>query len=83
MITAELLQNYPLDLRVVVNGTVRFYEDGYDDLLFGAAHRGQDCPELGEASLGRSNMGNLDDLTGGAADCAEVEDALVLRRGSN
>ena len=78
MITAELLQNYPLDLRVVANG----YEDGYDDLSSEQLTVVKIALNSGKHPW-EGQHGDLDDLTGGAADCAEVEDALVLRRGSN
>ncbi len=74
----RLLQTYPPDLRVVVNG----YEDGYDDL----------SPEQvtpAEISLGTGTHdwegahGDARDLNREAAGGVEVVDALVLQRASN
>ena len=74
----ELLQEYPADLRVVVNG----YEEGYDDL----------SPEqisVAKISLntGRhpweGQHGVLADLREGSLGVAGAVDALLLQRVSN
>ena len=74
----ELLQGYPQDLRVVVNG----YEDGYDDL----------SPEQVSAVRIALNTGKHDwegrhgdpgGSTGRPAADSDVVDALVLQRVSN
>ena len=74
----RLLQNYPQDMRVVVDG----YEDGYDDL----------SPEQIAAVKIALNIGNhgwegmhggLRGLTRRAPNDAEVVEALVLQRVSN
>ena len=74
----RLLQNYPQDMRVVVDG----YEDGYDDL----------SPEQIAVVKMALNIGNhecegmhgdLRGLTRLAPDDAEVVEALVPQRVSN
>ena len=74
----ELLQGYPQDIRVVVNG----YEDGYDDL----------SPEQVSAVRIALNTGKHDwegrhgdpgGPTGRPDADSDVVDALVLRRVSN
>ena len=75
---SELLQEYPANLRVVVNG----YEEGYDDL----------SPEqisVAKISLNtgthhwEGQHGNPRDHAKETPDGAKVVEALVLRRVSN
>ena len=74
----QLLEKFPPDLRVVVNG----YENGYDDLT----------PERLSVVRIALNMGKhqwegqheeANGHTGDVSDDAEVVEALVLRRVSN
>lgn len=74
----KLLQTYPPDLRVVVNG----HEDGYDDLSPGQIR-------VATISLNTGNHpwegahGEPDGLSRSAPDDAKLVEALVLRRVSN
>ncbi len=74
----QLLEKYPPGLRVVVNG----YENGYDDLT----------PERLSVVRIALNMGkhtwegqheDANGQAGSGPDCADVVEALVLRRVSN
>ena len=69
-----MLQGYPPELRVVVNG----YEDGYDDLTPGQLSAVKIALNTGKNEW-EGEHGDPD----GAADGAEVVNALVLRRVSN
>lgn len=74
----ELLQRYPDDMRVVVNG----YEQGYDDLsppqisVVGVALDIGVCDWEGK-------HGDPDDHPAGAGDNVATVDVLALRRVSN
>ena len=74
----QILQTYPPDLRVVVNG----YEDGYDDLS-----PKQISPAKIALNTGKHDWegahGEAYGLTGSASDDAEVVEALVLQRVAN
>ena len=74
----SLLQDYPDDLRVVVNG----YEDGYDDL----SPRQLSVMKVGLDTGKYDWQGDhqeVDFLSADRATAAEVVEALVLRRTSN
>ena len=74
----KLLQTYPPDLRVVVNG----YEDGYDDLSPGQIRVVKITLNTGRHPWEGAH-GDFDGLSGSAPDDAKLVDALVLRRVSN
>ena len=81
MTTAELveiLQDYPSDLRVVVNG----YEDGYDDLSPEQLSVVKIALNTGKHDW-EGKHGDPDGLTRSAPDGAEAVEALVMRRVSN
>ena len=70
----EVLQNYPPDLRVVVNG----YEDGYDDLA-----PEQVFPVKIALNTGKHQWEGQHGDPSSLADHVDVVEALVLRRVSN
>lgn len=73
----KLLQTYPPDLRVVVNG----YEEGYDDLSPGQIRVVKISLNTGKHPWEGAH-GEPDGLRS-APDDAKLADALVLRRVSN
>ena len=74
----RLLQNYPQDMRVVVDG----YEDGYDDLSPEQIAVVKIALNIGKHRW-EGMHGDLRGLTRRAPDDAEVVEALVLKRVSN
>ena len=74
----RLLQNYPQDMRVVVDG----YEDGYDDLTPKQIAVVKIALNIGKRRW-EGMHGDLRGLTRRAPDDAEVVEALVLKRVSN
>lgn len=74
----KLLQTYPSDLRVVVNG----YEDGYDDLSPGQLRVVKISLNTGRHPWEGAH-GEPDGLSRSAPDDATLVEALVLRRVSN
>ena len=70
----RLLQSYPPDLRLVVNG----YEDGYDDLS-----PKQISPAKITLNTGKHEWEGQHGDPNGLTDDVEVVEALVLRRVSN
>ena len=74
----KLLQTYPPDLRVVVNG----YEEGYDDLSPGQIRVVKISLNTGRHPWEGAH-GEPDGLSRSAPDDAKLVDALVLRRVSN
>ncbi len=74
----KLLQTYPPDLRVVVNG----YEEGYDDLSPGQLRVVKISLNTGKHPWEGAH-GDPDGLIRRAPDDAKLVDALVLRRVSN
>ena len=74
----KLLQTYPPDLRVVVNG----YEEGYDDLSPGQIRVVKISLNTGKHPWEGAH-GEPDGLSRSAPDDAKLDDALVLRRVSN
>ena len=73
----DLLGNHPPDMRVVVNG----YEGGYDDLSPRQIAQIKIALNAGSSEW-EGKHEEPDFLTGAAADCADVVDAVVLRRES-
>ena len=69
-----MLRDYPLDLRVVVNG----YEDGYDDLS-----AEQLAVVRVALNTGQNRWDGQHGDPNGLTDDADVVEALVLRRVSN
>ncbi|MDE0041500.1 MAG: hypothetical protein OXT74_05660 [Candidatus Poribacteria bacterium] len=73
----ELLNQYPGNLRVVVDG----YEDGYDDLA-------QECISVRKIQLNTKTKdwegqhSDFDSLNQAEAEAAEAVEALVFRRAS-
>ena len=74
----ELLETYPQDVRVVVNG----YEDGYDDLSPRQISVVRIALNTGTDDW-QGQHGDADDASAGDASAPAVVDALVLRRVSN
>lgn len=74
----KLLQTYPLDLRVVVNG----YEEGYDDLSPAQIHVVTISLNTGKHPWEGAH-GDPDGLSRSAPDDAKLVEALILRRVSN
>lgn len=74
----KLLQTYPPDLRVVVNG----YEEGYDDLSPGQIRVVKISLNTGKHPW-EGEHGEPDGLSRSAPDDAKLVEALVLRRVSN
>ena len=74
----QILQTYPPDLRVVVNG----YESGYDDLSPKQISPAKIALNTGKHEW-EGKHGDPNGLAGRAPDDAEVVEALILRRMSN
>ena len=74
----RLLQSYPQDMRIVVDG----YEDGYDDLSPEQIAVAKIALNIGKHGW-EGMHGDLRGLTRRAPDDAEVVEALVLQRVSN
>lgn len=74
----RLLERYPEDMRVVVNG----YEQGYDDVSPEAICRTRIALNTGVHEW-EGRHGDQDDLSAAARGSATMVDALVLRRSSN
>ncbi len=74
----QILQTYPPDLRVVVNG----YEGGYDDLSPKQISPSKIALNTGKHEW-EGKHGDPNGLTERPTDDAKVVEALVLRRVSN
>lgn len=74
----ELLQRYPDDMRVVVNG----YEQGYDDLSLPQISVVGVALDIGVYDW-EGQHGDSDDHQAGAGDDVTTVDVLALRRVSN
>ena len=70
-----VMQSYPQDMRVVVNG----YEDGYDDLSPKQISAVRIALNTGK-HVWEGRHGDTDGLTRGAPGDTEVVKALVMRR---
>lgn len=74
----KLLQEYPSDLRVVVDG----YEDGYDDLTPRQITVEEICLNTGKNDW-EGRHGSPLFMIGGVPEGARVVDALILHRTSH
>lgn len=74
----KLLQEYPSDLRVVVDG----YETGYDDLTPQQISAEKICLNTGENDW-KGKYGNSLHIIGGASKGAQIVDAVILHRTSH
>ena len=74
----RVLESYPQDMRVVVDG----YEGGYDDLSLGQVSLVRIALNTGKHEW-EGKHGDPDGPTGRAPDNTDTIEALVLRRVSN